>query len=250
MTPFCQNGKGDATSSVYIVRTHNSSYEVTQVSSPFTYFHFFHVCGFGLTRALQSAPAANVILRPIRTRIMSPPLKFIEFGTLSSRPTLHICINNAFFRLVRAQSVEPTYTQTPAERIRARHPRPARPACAGSPFVRLEQSRANMLAADRLQMLLCSANSTRNFSSHTCTVERSAVDNNTGKVGGGVLHLLLALVIGHASLSRRSIVPTPNRETPNIWALFTFFSPYITHPVEFVLLVLPLPVAPSAATIF
>ena len=35
------------------------------------------------------------------------------------------------------------------------------------------------------------------------------------------------LIIDHASLSRRSTVPTPNRDTSNIWALTTLF-PYIT----------------------
>ena len=51
-----------------------------------------------------------------------------------------------------------------------------------------------------------------------------------GGEGGGRTHLLLAssyLTIDHASLSRRSTVPTPNRDTSNIWALITRF-PYIT----------------------
>ena len=44
---------------------------------------------------------------------------------------------------------------------------------------------------------------------------------------GGGTRLLLAsshLTIVHASLSRRSTVPTSNRDTSNIWALITFFS--------------------------
>ena len=47
---------------------------------------------------------------------------------------------------------------------------------------------------------------------------------------GGRTHLLLALVIltiDHASLSRRSTVPTPVRDTSNISALVTLL-PYIT----------------------
>ena len=35
------------------------------------------------------------------------------------------------------------------------------------------------------------------------------------------------LTIDHASLSRRSTVPTPNRDTSNIWALMTLL-PYTT----------------------
>ena len=35
------------------------------------------------------------------------------------------------------------------------------------------------------------------------------------------------LTIDHASLSRRSTVPTPNRDTSNIWALITLH-PHIT----------------------
>ena len=36
------------------------------------------------------------------------------------------------------------------------------------------------------------------------------------------------LTIDHASLSRRSTVPTPNRDTSNIWALITLL-PYTQH---------------------
>ena len=42
-----------------------------------------------------------------------------------------------------------------------------------------------------------------------------------GLGGGGVLIVLLALVIWPSTLSRRSTVPTPNRDTFNIWALIT-----------------------------
>ena len=35
------------------------------------------------------------------------------------------------------------------------------------------------------------------------------------------------LTVDHASLSRQATLPTPHRETSNIWALFTFL-PYIT----------------------
>ena len=38
---------------------------------------------------------------------------------------------------------------------------------------------------------------------------------------------LSRLAIDHASLSRQSTVPAPNRDTSKIWALFIFF-PYIT----------------------
>ena len=44
---------------------------------------------------------------------------------------------------------------------------------------------------------------------------------------GGVLRYCVLyyshLAIDHASLSRGSTVPTPNRDTSNIWALITFF---------------------------
>ena len=49
-------------------------------------------------------------------------------------------------------------------------------------------------------------------------------------VGGGAYSFVACLshlTIDHASLSRRSTVPTPNRDTSNIWALITLF-PYIT----------------------
>ena len=54
------------------------------------------------------------------------------------------------------------------------------------------------------------------------------------------------LTIDHASLSRRSTVPTPNRDTSNIWALITFFPRYI----ETFCSSYPLPVSPSVATIY
>ena len=49
--------------------------------------------------------------------------------------------------------------------------------------------------------------------------------------GGGRAYSFVAclnhLTIDHASLSRRSTVPTPDRDTSNIWALIKLF-PYIT----------------------
>ena len=51
-----------------------------------------------------------------------------------------------------------------------------------------------------------------------------------GTVRGGVLSCYLPRshsIIDHASLPRRSTVPTPDRDTSNIWAPITFF-PYIT----------------------
>ena len=48
--------------------------------------------------------------------------------------------------------------------------------------------------------------------------------------GGGAYSFVACLVshltIDHASLSRRSTVPTPNRDTSNVWALSTFI-PYV-----------------------
>ena len=67
--------------------------------------------------------------------------------------------------------------------------------------------------------------------------------------GGGMAYLFVAclshLTIDHASLSRRSTVPTPNRDTSNVWALITLL-PYIT---DTVCLSYPRPVSPPAATI-
>ena len=45
--------------------------------------------------------------------------------------------------------------------------------------------------------------------------------------GGGMGYSFVAclshLTVDHASLSRQSTVPTPNRDTSNIWALVTLF---------------------------
>ena len=51
-----------------------------------------------------------------------------------------------------------------------------------------------------------------------------------GGGGGGYSFdaCLSHLTTGHVSLSRRSTVPTPNRDAANDWALITSF-PYITH---------------------
>ena len=53
---------------------------------------------------------------------------------------------------------------------------------------------------------------------------------DTGTRGGAYSFVacLSHLIIYHASLSRRSTVPTPNRDTPNVWALITLF-PYTVH---------------------
>ena len=50
-----------------------------------------------------------------------------------------------------------------------------------------------------------------------------------GRGGGGVLIIgwLSHLTIDYASLSRRSTVPTPNRDTSNNWVLNTLL-PYTT----------------------
>ena len=51
-----------------------------------------------------------------------------------------------------------------------------------------------------------------------------------GGEGGGAYSFVACLghlTIDHASLSRRSTVPTPNRDTSNIWALVALL-PYIT----------------------
>ena len=53
-----------------------------------------------------------------------------------------------------------------------------------------------------------------------------------GGEGGGRTHLLLALghlTVDHASLSRRDTVPTPDRDTSNIWALITVRFFHILH---------------------
>ena len=49
--------------------------------------------------------------------------------------------------------------------------------------------------------------------------------------GGGVYSFVACVrhwIIDHASLSRRSTVPTPNRETSNIWAIISFF-PHVAY---------------------
>ena len=56
------------------------------------------------------------------------------------------------------------------------------------------------------------------------------VKEATGGRGGGAYSFVACLsnlTIDHESLSRRSIVPTPNRDTSNIWALITLL-PYTT----------------------
>ena len=53
------------------------------------------------------------------------------------------------------------------------------------------------------------------------------------------------LTIDQAFLSRRKTVPTPNRDTSNIWALHVF-----THCIVFFCLSYPLPVSTSVATIY
>ena len=47
-----------------------------------------------------------------------------------------------------------------------------------------------------------------------------------GGGGGGYAFAacLSRLTLDHASLSRRSTVPTPNRDTANVWALIMFLS--------------------------
>ena len=55
------------------------------------------------------------------------------------------------------------------------------------------------------------------------------------------------LTIDYASLWRRSIVPTPNRDTSKIWALIALL-PYTTY--KLFVLSYPRPVSPSAATIY
>ena len=64
-----------------------------------------------------------------------------------------------------------------------------------------------------------------------------------GGRGGGAYAFVAGLshlAIDHVSFSRRSIVPTPNRDTSNIWALIVFF----------VIFTYPLPVSPSVATAY
>ena len=64
---------------------------------------------------------------------------------------------------------------------------------------------------------------------------RASGSSSTVKVsklatGGGAypfVACLSHLTIDHASLSRRDTVPTPNRDTSNIWALISFFRCYL-----------------------
>ena len=66
---------------------------------------------------------------------------------------------------------------------------------------------------------------------------------------GGAYPLVACLshvIIDHASLSRRSTGPTPNRDISNIWALITLLPYYYT---ETVCLSHPLPVSPSVGII-
>ena len=63
-------------------------------------------------------------------------------------------------------------------------------------------------------------------------VARIKVRRRRRRAGGGggaysFVACLCHLTIDHASLSRRSAVPTPNRDTSNIWALITLL-PYFT----------------------
>ena len=63
---------------------------------------------------------------------------------------------------------------------------------------------------------------------------REAGEGGGGGGGYSFVACLNHLAIDHASLPRRSTVPTPNRYTSNIWALFTACLSY------------PRPVSPSA----
>ena len=65
------------------------------------------------------------------------------------------------------------------------------------------------------------------------TIDRAPLEakHSAGGWGWGRTYLLLAsslLTIDHASLSRRGTVPTPNRDTSNIWAC-NGLHPYTAH---------------------
>ena len=54
----------------------------------------------------------------------------------------------------------------------------------------------------------------------------SLLAGKSGRGGGGAYSFVACLshlTIDHASLPRRIIVPTPNRDTSNVWAFITFF---------------------------
>ena len=65
----------------------------------------------------------------------------------------------------------------------------------------------------------------------TCLgVHPIGAETESGEDGGACsfVAFLNHLIIDHASFSRRSTVPTPNRATFNVWALITLV-PYITY---------------------
>ncbi|CAN0488655.1 unnamed protein product, partial [Laminaria digitata] len=68
----------------------------------------------------------------------------------------------------------------------------------------------------------------------------SPTRQTSGGGGGGRTHLLLALsrlIIDRAPLSRRSTVPTPNRDTSNIWVLVAFSPPHVLLKTVFAFLI-------------
>ena len=71
----------------------------------------------------------------------------------------------------------------------------------------------------------------RDQSSRRCSLVSARRCGTGGGGGTGGAYSFVAclsrLTIDHASLSRRSTVPTPNRDTTSVWALITLF-PYIT----------------------
>ena len=58
-------------------------------------------------------------------------------------------------------------------------------------------------------------------------VELGRIGKDRGEAGYSFVACLSPSTIDHASLSRRSTVPTPNEDASNIWALTAFFQ-YIT----------------------
>ena len=66
--------------------------------------------------------------------------------------------------------------------------------------------------------------------------QKIAIKNLRGVCVCSFVAWLSHLTIDHASLSRRSTVPTPNRDTSNILELITFFSRVITYEVPGIIL--------------
>ena len=101
-----------------------------------------------------------------------------------------------------------------------------------------------------LVVILAEPTKQNNKTKHMTDTKHTKHKTAAGGVGWGGWYSYFArlgyLTIDHASLSRRSTVPTPNRDASNIWALITSS----IHYIETVCLSYPRPVSPSAATMY